>query len=97
MCAWLERVVFARAWATFIVMVAAFAFFGGGTVNLFMLLAANLQLVALEGVMALVDGEAWQFVELVATLMLSMAAYVLFKSCEQRLVQWLLQGRNSGR
>ena len=97
MRAWLGRVVFARAWATFVVMLLSFAVFGLGTVNLFMLLSANLQLLAREGAMALMDGAALQLAELAATLGISMAAYVVFKACEQRLVQWLLQGRNSQR
>jgi len=86
---WLQRVVFARAWLTFIVLVVSFLAFGGGTYNLFLLLKANLDLIAEHGTQALADGAAQQFLELMFTAALSMAAYVLFKACEHRLVHRL--------
>jgi hypothetical protein len=89
MQAWLERVVFARAWLTFVVLVVAFLLFGAGTYNLFLLLKANLGLIAEHGWQALADGAAQQLIELLFTAALSMAAYVLFKACEHRLVHRL--------
>ena len=89
MQAWLQRVVFARAWLTFIVLVLSFLVFGAGTYNLFLLLKANLALIAEHGTQALADGAAQQFIELMLTAALSMAAYVLFKACEHRLVHRL--------
>ena len=89
MQAWLQRVVFTRAWLTFIVLVLSFLLFGGGTYNLFLLLKANLSLIGEHGWQALMDGAAQQFIELMATAVLSMAAYVLFKACEHRLVHRL--------
>jgi ABC-type multidrug transport system fused ATPase/permease subunit len=91
MADWLDRRLFRRAWLTFIVMVAAFLVFGAGTYSLFLLLKANLELIAEHGMQALADGAAQQFVELMFTAALSMAAYVLFKACEHRLVQRLCQ------
>jgi ABC-type multidrug transport system fused ATPase/permease subunit len=91
MADWLDRRLFRRAWLTFIVMVVAFLVFGAGTYNLFLLLKANLELIAEHGMQALADGAAQQFVELMFTAALSMAAYVLFKACEHRLVQRLCQ------
>ena len=85
----LQRLVFSRRWLTFIVMGLAFLGFGAGTFNLFFVLKANGELVFEHGWMALGDGAAQQLVELLATAYLSMAAYVLFKACEHRLVQWL--------
>jgi hypothetical protein len=93
MPAWLDRVVFARPWLTFLVMVLAFLLFGAGTVNLFFVLKANLDLIGAHGTQALADGAAQQFVELMFTAALSMAAYVLFKACEHQLVQRLCDGR----
>ena len=89
MQAWLQRVVFARAWLTFVVLVISFLIFGAGTYNLFQLLKANLELIAQHGMQALADGAAQQFIELMFTAALSMAAYVLFKACEHRLVHRL--------
>ena len=85
----LNRLVFSRRWLTFIVMGLAFLAFGAGTFNLFILLKANTELVLDYGVQALGDGAAQQLVELLVTAYLSMAAYILFKACEHRLVHWL--------
>jgi ABC-type multidrug transport system fused ATPase/permease subunit len=93
MQAWLERFVFRHAVVTFAVMVAAFLVFGAGTYNLFLLLKANLALIAEHGTQALGDGAAQQFVELMVTAVLSMAAYVLFKACEHKLVHRLCDRR----
>jgi hypothetical protein len=92
---WLDRVVFARAWLTFAVMVAAFLVFGAGTFNLFLLLKANLDLIAEHGMQALADGAAQQFVELLVTAVLSMGAYLLFKACEHHLVHRLCDPRKT--
>ena len=86
-----QRAVFSRRWLTFIVMGLAFLGFGAGTYNLFFLLKANTELVVEHGWMALGDGAAQQMFELLVTAYFSMAAYVLFKACEHRLVQWLTQ------
>jgi hypothetical protein len=82
---WFHRTVFSRGWLTFIVMGLAFFVFGVGTYNIFMLLSANIDLIARYGWRALMDGAARQFVELIVTGYLSMAAYVVFKACEYRL------------
>jgi hypothetical protein len=81
--------VFSRRWLTFIVMGLSFLAFGAGTFNLFFVLKANSELVFEYGWMALADGAAQQLVELLVTAYLSLAAYVLFKACEHRLVRWL--------
>ncbi len=86
-----HRLVFSRRWLTFTVMGLAFLAFGAGTFNLFFVLKANSDLVFEHGWMALGDGAAQQLVELLVTAYLSMAAYVLFKACEHRLVYWLAQ------
>jgi len=84
-----KRVVLSRRWLTFVVMCLSFAVFGIGTVNLFNVFRANVDLIASFGVMALVDGAAQQLVELLLMLMVSMLAYVVFKACEYRLVHQL--------
>jgi hypothetical protein len=85
-----HRVVLARRWLTFLVLCLSFALFGAGTLNLFNLFKANLALITDHGLMALADGAAQQLLELLATLALSLLAYVVFKACEYRLVQGLL-------
>jgi hypothetical protein len=82
---WFQRTVLSRRWLTFLVMGLAFFVFGIGTFNIFMLFSANLGFIARHGWLALMDGGARQFAELVVTGYLSMAAYVVFKACEYRL------------
>jgi hypothetical protein len=86
---WFHRVVLSRRWLTFVVLGLSFAVFGAGTLNLFVVFKANLGLLLEYGWMAAMDGGARQFVELVISGYASMAAYVIFKSCEYRLVHWL--------
>jgi hypothetical protein len=83
---WFHRVVLSRRWASFVVLGLSFAAFGAGSLNLFFLLRANLGLIADHGWQALADGGAQQLVELLLTGYLSMAAYLVFKVCEHRLV-----------
>ncbi|RZT98120.1 hypothetical protein [Rivibacter subsaxonicus] len=93
---WLHRALFARRWLTFIVLCLSFFVFGAGTLNLFLLLKANTGLVLEHGWQALMDGAAMQFGELMLTGAVSMAAYVLFKSCEHSLVHWFVDEPEPG-
>jgi len=86
---WFHRTVLSRRWLTFLVMGFAFLGFGAGTVNLLMVFSANATFIASYGWEALMEGGARQFAELVVTGYLSMAAYVIFKTCEHRLSDWL--------
>ena len=86
---WFQRVVLGRVWLTFTVMCASFFVFGIGTLNLFFLLRANGSLVLDNGWQALMDGAMEQLIELLFNGLVAMAAYVIFKSCEYRLVHWL--------
>jgi uncharacterized membrane protein HdeD (DUF308 family) len=87
---WFQRVVLSRPWLTFVVLGVSFLCFGAGTLNLFFLLRANSALVFDYGWQALMDGAARQLFELMLTAFGSMLAYVVFKTCEVRLVRWLL-------
>jgi hypothetical protein len=84
---WFHRVVLARAWLTFIVLGVSFFVFGVGTLSLFMLLQANLNLLVDYGWQAVRDGGAWQFVELVVTGYLALAAFLVFEACKVSLVR----------
>ena len=86
---WFQRAVLSRRWLSFLVLCLAFAAFGIGTYNLFNLLKLNLELIAEHGYLALMEGALLQLAELIGTLLLSMAAYVVFKACEHRLVHGL--------
>ncbi len=82
---WFQRTVLSRRWLTFVVMGLAFFAFGVGTYNIFMLFSANFDFISRYGWEALMEGAARQLVELLVTGYLSMAAYVVFKTCEYRL------------
>lgn len=86
---WFHRgEVLSRRWATFLVMGLSFMLFGATSVNLFFVASANLKLIMEHGLQALADGAAEQFLELLGTVYMSMAAYVVFKTCEHSLVHW---------
>jgi len=86
---WFHRVVLARRWLTFVVMVASFLAFGVGTLNLFLLVRANGTFLLENGWMAVMDGGLGQAAGLLANAFVAMLAYLVFKACEYRLVHWL--------
>jgi hypothetical protein len=92
---WFHRVVLSRLWLSYVVMCLAFFAFGIGTLNLFYLLRANSALLVDHGWQAVLDGGAMQLVELLFSGFAAMAAYVVFKACEHRLVHWLADPRDS--
>ena len=87
-----QRVVLSRLWLTFVVLGLSFVAFGIGTLNLGALLMANARLLGDHGWQAVMDGALRQLLELIATGGLSIAAYVVFKTCEHRLSEWLGRG-----
>jgi len=87
--AWFRRVVLGRRWLTFVVLGLAFFVFGSGSLNLFFLLKANADLIAMHGWQAVMDGALQQTFELLVTGYVSVAAYVVFKACEHALVHQL--------
>jgi len=89
---WFHRTILSRRWLTFLTMGFAFFVFGAGTFNIFMLFSANAEFIARSGWQALMEGAARQFIELVITGYISMAAYIVFKACEYRLVREVADG-----
>jgi len=84
-----QRWVLSRLWLTFVVLGLSFLAFGVGTLNLGLLLMANARLLGNYGWQAIRDGGLEQLLELAATGYLSIAAYVILKTCEHRLSHWL--------
>jgi hypothetical protein len=70
-----------------------FLLFGVTSVNLFVLLKANLDLFLDYGVMVIADGALEQLVDLLGSAYLSMVFYLLFKVCERVLVERLTAKR----
>jgi hypothetical protein len=84
-----QRLVLSRLWLTFVVLGLSFLAFGAGTLNLGLLFMANSRLLAEYGWQAIKDGALQQLLELVLSGYLSIAAYVVFKTCEPRPPHWL--------
>jgi ABC-type uncharacterized transport system permease subunit len=82
---WLDF-LYRHAWFTFILMGLSFLLFGFYSVNLFVLLKANVELILEYGMMAMADGAAQQLVELLFAAYLSMLFFLAFKVCERVLV-----------
>ena len=87
-----QRHVLSRLWSTFVVLGLGLVVFGACTLNLGLLLMANLHLLQSYGWQAVMDGAMLQLLELIATGYAGLASYVVFKSCEHRLTDWLSHG-----
>lgn len=88
----ISEAVLSRRWATFILLGLAFFCFGAGTLNLFVLLRANAELIATHGWQAIMDGGLRQLLELLLTGYASVGAYVVLKVCEFSLVRQIVSG-----
>ena len=84
-----HRWVLSRLWLTFIVLGLSFLAFVAGTLNLGLLFMANAAYIADYGWTAAMEGGLRQLAELMMKSCLSMAAYIVFKTCEHRLSHWL--------
>ncbi len=74
-------------WTLTLVLMGLFAALATwGSLEIFLLLRANIAFIAAHGVLALAEGAAVQLAELVAWGYGSLVAYVLFKACERILV-----------
>jgi hypothetical protein len=78
--------LYRHPWLTFILMGFSFLLFGFYSVNLFVLLKANIELILEYGMMAMADGAAQQLAELLFAAYLSMLFFLGFKVCERILV-----------
>jgi len=86
---YLANALWKRPWLTFFLMGVSFLLFGIMTVNIFVLLKANLDLYINYGTIVIADGALLQLAELIGFGYLSMLLYVLFKACEHVLVRHL--------
>ncbi len=85
--AWLRQ----HPLACFIVMTNCFLVFGYLSVDLVRLIAINTDFVIAYGWQAVQDGGLRQLLELWLGALMAMAFYLLFKVCEQALLQWFAQ------
>lgn len=82
---WLRR----HLLLSFSLMTASFLAFGYLTIDLVHLLGSNAAFIVRHGWLALMSGGLLQLGELTLTALLAMACYLLFRLCEQALVQRL--------
>ena len=85
---WIEF-LFRHPKLTFILMGAFFLLFGFTSVNLFVVLKANIELFLEYGAMVIEDGALQQLVEIIGSSYLSIVFYVFFKVCERILIERL--------
>lgn len=85
--------LFKHAWLTFLLMGFFFFLFGITSLNLFVLLKANITLYIDHGTMVISDGALQQLLELLSYGYLSLFFYILFKVCENVLVGRLTRNR----
>jgi len=79
-------------WLSTLLLMGVFALaFGLLSLNLFMILRANIGLIARHGAMALIDGAFVQLLGLVVYGYLGVLCFLLFKACERVLVERLLR------
>lgn len=81
----------------FLLMTLAFLLFGLLSLDLVRLVSANAAFLASAGWMGLRDGALQQLLELALNAVLAISAYLVFKLCEQVLVQRLSQCRRRQR
>ena len=81
--AWLPR----HRWACFALMTLGFMAFGLLTLDLVRLLTANAAFLFDNGWQGLLDGGLRQLLELLASCIGAMVAWLLFKLCETLLIQ----------
>ena len=91
--AWLIR----RSLVTFALMTVAFVVFGVLSLDLVKYLAANASFLVEYGVLALLDGGLLQFAELWLEALFALGAYLVFKLCEQALLQRMINAQYSRR
>ena len=87
----LPEFLFRHPWFTFVLMGAAFLLFGITSVNLYMLLAANIGLFVEYGTMVIADGALRQLAGLLGSGVLCMLFFLLFALCDRTLVRRLTE------
>ena len=75
--------------STLIAMTICFLLFGYFSINIFVLLQANIELIRSFGVRALSDGAARQFIEIVINGFASILFFSGWKVCERLIVNWV--------
>ena len=73
-----------------LMMTISFLGFGYFSVNLFLLFKANIDSINQFGVLAIMEGAAWQLITIIFHAILSVMFYAVWKVGERLLVDWLV-------
>jgi len=77
--------------STLITMTICFLMFGYFSINIFVLLQANISLIKDFGLMALVDGAARQLLAIIFSGFASIVFFSGWKVCERLIVNWVVK------
>ena len=72
-----------------LMMTISFLGFGYFSVNLFLLFKANIDLINQFGVLAIMEGAAWQLLTIIFHAIVSVLFYAIWKLGERLIVDWL--------
>lgn len=82
--------------AALVVLTFCFLMFGYFSVNIFVILEANIDLINRFGFRALVDGAAVQFLSIILSAFVCVFFYSAWKVCERLIVQWVTRDVDLG-
>ncbi len=77
--------------ATLVVMTLCFLSFGYFSINIFVILEANIDLINRFGWRALADGAAIQFISVMLSALCSVFFYSAWKVCEGLIIEWAVR------
>jgi hypothetical protein len=78
-------------WLTTFLLMGVFSFLGAlASVNIFVMLEANVRFLSAQGAMAVMEGALVQLGQLLASGLFALAMYIGFKACERVLVEKIL-------
>ncbi|MDI9846984.1 hypothetical protein QM467_02790 [Rhodoblastus sp. 17X3] len=79
-------------WLTTFLLMGVFSFLGAlASVNIFVMLDANVRFLSAHGAMAVMEGALTQLGQLLASGLFALAMYLGFKACERVLVEKILE------
>jgi hypothetical protein len=86
------RTILTFHWGATFLLMGVFSFLGAlASVNIFVMLDANVRFLSAHGAMAVMEGALTQLGQLLATGLFALAMYLGFKACERVLVEKILE------
>jgi hypothetical protein len=86
------RTILTFHWVTTFLLMGVFSLFGAlASVNIFVMVEANVRFLSAHGAMAVMEGALNQLGQLLASGLFALANYLGFKACERVLVEKILE------